>query len=154
MTLSVSSSFSLPVLRNGSTGSDVTLVQRLLNNAGYGSLVEDGIFGVSTDTALKQFQKDRNLTVDGIVGSQTWGALLPPTIGRGSSSYDVERLQSILNEIGYSLNEIGYSLVVDGIFGSNTEAVVKGFQKNRRLEVDGIVGPLTWYALMIIMITH
>ncbi|NES04851.1 MAG: peptidoglycan-binding protein [Okeania sp. SIO2F4] len=116
--------------------------------------MEDGIFGVSTDTALKQFQKDRNLTVDGIVGSQTWGALLPPTIGRGSSSYDVERLQSILNEIGYSLNEIGYSLVVDGIFGSNTEAVVKGFQKNRRLEVDGIVGPLTWYALMIIMITH
>ncbi|NEP86048.1 MAG: peptidoglycan-binding protein [Okeania sp. SIO2C2] len=140
MTLSVSSSFSLPVLSNGSNGYDVTLVQRLLNNAGYGSLVEDGIFGVRTDTAVKQFQKDRNLIVDGIVGSQTWGALLPPTIGRGSSSDDVERLQMILNEMGYSL-------VVDGIFGSNTAAAVKGFQKDMSLEVDGIVGPLTWYVL-------
>ncbi|NES79857.1 MULTISPECIES: peptidoglycan-binding protein [Okeania] len=147
MTLSVSSSFSLPVLSNGSTGSDVTLVQRLLNDAGYGSLVEDGIFGVSTDTTVKQFQKDRNLTVDGIVGSQTWEALLPPTIRQGSSGDDVERLQIILNEMGYSL-------VGDGIFGSNTEAAVKEFQKNSRLEVDGIVGPLTWYALMSIMITH
>lgn len=145
MTLSVSSSFDLPVLRNGSNGYDVTLVQRLLNDAGYGSLVEDGIFGVRTDAAVMMFQKDRNLIVDGIVGSQTWGALVPPTIGRGSSSYDVERLQMILNEMGYSL-------VVDGIFGSNTEAAVKGFQKNSRLEVDGIVGPLTWYALMSNMI--
>ena len=147
MTLSVSSSFSLPVLRNGSNGYNVTLIQSLLNDAGYGSLVEDGIFGVRTDAAVKQFQKDRNLIVDGIVGSQTWGALVPPTIGRGSSSDDVERLQMILNEMGYSL-------VVDGIFGSNTEAAVKRFQKNSRLEVDGIVSPLTWYALMSIMITH
>ncbi len=145
MTLSISSSFDLPVLRNGSKGSDVTLIQRLLNNAGYGSLVEDGIFGVSTDAAVKQFQKDRSLTVDGIVGSQTWGALLPPTIGQGSRGDDVKRLQMILNEMGYSL-------VGDGIFGSNTEAAVKGFQKNSRLEVDGIVGPLTWYVLMSNMI--
>ncbi|GGA32784.1 peptidoglycan-binding protein [Okeania sp. KiyG1] len=145
MTLSVSSSFSLPVLRNGSNGYNVTLIQSLLNDAGYGSLVADGIFGVRTDAAVKQFQKDRNLTVDGIVGSQTWEALLPPTIARGSSSDDVERLQM-------TLNEMGYSLVGDGIFGSNTEAAVKEFQKNSSLEVDGIVGPLTWYALMSIMI--
>ncbi|NES64081.1 MAG: peptidoglycan-binding protein [Okeania sp. SIO2D1] len=143
--MTVSSSFSLPVLRNGSNGSDVTLVQRLLNNAGYGSLVEDGIFGSRTDTAVKEFQKDRNLTVDGVVGSQTWKALLPPTIARGSRGNDVERLQM-------TLNEMGYSLVRDGIFGSNTEAAVKEFQKDSRLEVDGIVGPLTWYALMSIMI--
>lgn len=145
MTLSISSSFSLPVLRNGSNGYNVTLIQSLLNDAGYGSLVADGIFGVSTDAAVKQFQKDRSLTVDSIVGSQTWGALLPPTIGRGSSGDDVKRLQMILNEMSYSL-------VVDSIFGSNTEAAVKGFQKNTPLEVDGIVGPLTWYALMSNMI--
>ena len=143
--MTVSSSFSLPVLRNGSKGYNVTLVQRLLNNAGYGSLVEDGIFGVRTDATVKQFQKDRNLTVDGIVGSQTWKALLPPTIARGSRGNDVERLQM-------TLNEMGYSLVGDGIFGSNTEAAVKEFQKNSSLEVDGIVGPLTWYALMSTMI--
>ncbi|NES64085.1 MAG: peptidoglycan-binding protein [Okeania sp. SIO2D1] len=143
--MTVSTSFSLPVLRNGSNGYNVTLVQRLLNNAGYGSLVEDGIFGSRTESAVKQFQKDRSLIVDGIVGSQTWKALLPPTLSRGSRGNDVERLQM-------TLNEMGYSLVGDGIFGSNTEAAVKEFQKNSRLEVDGIVGPLTWYALMSIMI--
>ncbi|NEP07521.1 MAG: peptidoglycan-binding protein [Okeania sp. SIO2G4] len=148
MTLSVSSSFSLPVLRNGSNGYDVTLIQRLLNNAGYGSLVEDGIFGVSTDTAVKQFQQDRNLIVDGIVGSQTWAALLPPTIGRGSSGDDVKRLQITMNETNYG------TLVVDGIFGSNTEAYVKAFQTEMSLEVDGIVGPLTWYVLMSNQIQH
>ena len=145
MTLSISSSFSLPVLRNGSNGYNVTLIQSLLNDAGYGSLVADGIFGVSTGAAVKQFQKDRNLIVDGIVGSQTWEALLPPTIRQGSSSYDVERLQMILNEMGYSL-------VVDGIFGSNTEAAVKGFQTDTPLKVDGIVGQNTWYVLMSNMI--
>ncbi|MGD1805527.1 peptidoglycan-binding domain-containing protein [Dapis sp. BLCC M126] len=145
MNLSVSSSVSLPVLRNGSKGYDVTLVQGLLNDAGYGSLVADGIFGVRTDAAVMMFQKDRSLIVDGIVGSQTWGALVPPTIRRGSRGDDVKRLQMILNEMGYSL-------VVDGIFGSNTEAAVKGFQNNSRLEVDGIVGPLTWYVLMSNMI--
>ncbi|NEP91101.1 MAG: peptidoglycan-binding protein [Okeania sp. SIO2C2] len=123
----------------------MTLIQRLLNNAGYGSLVEDGIFGVRTDAAVMMFQKDRNLIVDGIVGSQTWEALLPPTIRQGSSGDDVKRLQMILNEMGYSL-------VVDSIFGSNTEAAVKGFQKNSRLEVDGIVGQNTWYVLMSNMI--
>ena len=143
MTSIVSSSFSLPILRNGSIGYDVTLVQRLLNNAGYGSLVEDGIFGSRTDTAVKQFQKDRNFTVDGVVGSQTWKALLPPTLRRDSNGHDVERLQITLNEIGY-----GY-LVVDGIFGSNTEEAVKQFQKDMSLEVDGIVGQNTWYVLLI-----
>lgn len=143
--MTVPSSFSLPILRNESTGYNVTLIQRLLNNAGYGSLVEDGIFGVRTDAAVKQFQKDRSLRVDGVVGPQTWKALLPPTLSRGSRGNDVERLQM-------TLNEMGYSLVIDGIFGPNTEAAVKGFQKNSHLEVDGIVGPLTWYALMSTMI--
>ncbi len=141
--MTVSSSFDLPILRNGSIGYDVTLIQRLLNNAGYGSLVEDGIFGSRTDTAVKEFQKDRNLTVDGVVGSQTWKALLPPTLSRNSRGYDVERLQITLNEIGYG------NLVVDGIFGSNTEEAVKQFQKDMSLEVDGIVGQNTWYVLLI-----
>lgn len=143
MTSTVQTSFSLPVLRLGSIGYDVTLAQRLLNNAGYGFLVEDGIFGYDTDTAVKQFQKERNLTVDGVVGSQTWKALLPQTLRQGSTGYDVERLQIILNEIGYG------PLVIDGIFGSKTEESVKQFQKDVDLSVDGIVGSLSWYILLI-----
>lgn len=59
-------------LSYGSRGSEVTDLQRLLNQNGY-QLDEDGIFGNKTQTAVKDFQKKNGLTVDGIVGEQTWG---------------------------------------------------------------------------------
>lgn len=58
----------------GSTGSDVTELQKLLNKNGY-SLAEDGIFGSKTLAAVRDYQKKNNLAVDGIVGTNTWGAL-------------------------------------------------------------------------------
>nr|WP_293107117.1 peptidoglycan-binding protein [Okeania sp. SIO2F4] len=59
----------------GSTGEDVEYLQRRLNFLGYGPLVFDGIFGVATEEAVKKFQKSSGLTVDGIVGPQTWARL-------------------------------------------------------------------------------
>ena len=59
----------------GSTGEDVEYLQRRLNGIGFGSLVVDGIFGVATEESVKKFQKYYGLTVDGIVGSQTWAKL-------------------------------------------------------------------------------
>ncbi|NES04849.1 MAG: peptidoglycan-binding protein [Okeania sp. SIO2F4] len=64
-----------PTLYFGSTGEDVEYLQRWLNAAGFGSLVVDGIFGVATQEAVKKFQKYYGLTVDGIVGPQSWGTL-------------------------------------------------------------------------------
>jgi peptidoglycan hydrolase-like protein with peptidoglycan-binding domain len=63
------------VLRQGSTGGAVKILQVGLNGRGYG-LVGDGIFGAATDGAVRKFQSDNGLAVDGIVGSQTWNALL------------------------------------------------------------------------------
>ena len=65
----------------GSQGSDVTELQKLLNKNGY-SLAEDGVFGSKTQSAVKDYQQKNNLSVDGIVGTNTWGALT----GAGSSS--------------------------------------------------------------------
>ncbi|NEP91099.1 MAG: peptidoglycan-binding protein [Okeania sp. SIO2C2] len=59
----------------GSTGEDVEYLQRWLNAAGFGFLVVDGIFGVATEEAVKKFQKYYGLTVDGIVGLQSWAKL-------------------------------------------------------------------------------
>ena len=61
-------------LSYGSQGSDVTELQKLLNNHGY-SLDEDGIFGENTKNAVTDFQQKKGLTVDGIVGTNTWGTL-------------------------------------------------------------------------------
>ncbi|NES79854.1 MULTISPECIES: peptidoglycan-binding protein [Okeania] len=59
----------------GSTGEDVEYLQIWLKAAGFRSLVVDGIFGVATEEAVKNFQKSSGLTVDGIVGPQTWAKL-------------------------------------------------------------------------------
>lgn len=61
-------------IRKGSTGDDVTQLQTALNNAGY-NLAVDGIFGSQTQSAVQDYQSKNGLTVDGIVGTNTWGSL-------------------------------------------------------------------------------
>ncbi|MFI1729991.1 peptidoglycan-binding protein [Streptomyces acidicola] len=62
-------------VRQGSSGPAVQAVQSQLNSRGY-SLAVDGAFGPGTDSAVRSFQSARRLTVDGIVGSNTWQALV------------------------------------------------------------------------------
>ena len=68
---------SLPTLRKGSKGEYVTLLQTKLIQKGYscGSTGADGDFGKNTESAVKAFQKDYGLTVDGVAGKNTWAAL-------------------------------------------------------------------------------
>lgn len=54
---------------------DVAMVQRRLNELGYGPLTVDGSFGPMTEAAVVAFQADHGLDVDGIVGPYTWAAL-------------------------------------------------------------------------------
>lgn len=62
-------------LRRGSKGSDVTRLQAALNALGYDCGEADGIFGVKTEAAVRAFQADKGLTVDGIAGKATQEAL-------------------------------------------------------------------------------
>ena len=64
----------------GSKGSDVTELQKLLNQNGY-TLDMDGNFGPKTQAAVKDYQQKNNLSVDGIVGTNTWGALTKASTG-------------------------------------------------------------------------
>jgi Putative peptidoglycan binding domain len=66
---------STPVLQLHSVGDLVVWLQEHLVSVGYATAV-DGDFGPTTQTAVEQFQTVRGLTVDGIVGPSTWGALL------------------------------------------------------------------------------
>lgn len=64
-----------PTIRRGSTSVYVEYLQRQLNGFGFSSLVVDGIFGAATEEAVKNFQRYYGLTVDGVVGPQTWAKL-------------------------------------------------------------------------------
>ena len=59
----------------GSTGSAVSKLQTVLNQHGY-DLAVDGIFGVKTQAAERDYQKKNSLKLDGIAGPETWGSLL------------------------------------------------------------------------------
>lgn len=67
-----------PTLRKGNNGDVVKWMQRRLNYLNYsvGEYGADGDFGPDTDAAVRKYQKDQKLFVDGIVGKQTWSKLL------------------------------------------------------------------------------
>ncbi|WP_426404169.1 peptidoglycan-binding domain-containing protein [Streptomyces sp. R-07] len=71
---------SVPTRSKGNRGSDVTALQYLLNGQG-AQLAADGVFGAGTDTAVRSFQSSRGLDADGIVGPDTWWALVTGSSG-------------------------------------------------------------------------
>lgn len=68
----------------GSQGSEVTELQKLLNQNGY-NLKEDGIFGTNTQNAVREYQQKNGLSVDGIVGNNTWDALTKANTGAATT---------------------------------------------------------------------
>ncbi|WP_242168954.1 L,D-transpeptidase family protein [Priestia koreensis] len=62
-------------LKKGSRGTEVKKLQQLLTSQGYSTNGIDGIFGSGTDRAVRLFQKTHHLSVDGIVGANTYKAL-------------------------------------------------------------------------------
>lgn len=62
-------------LKFGSSGVDVTFLQQRLTARGYAVGNIDGIFGIKTLEAVKAFQAENNISVDGIVGPVTWDCL-------------------------------------------------------------------------------
>lgn len=65
-------------LQTGSTGDEVKKLQSSLKSAGYdvGEAGADGIYGPATERAVRRYQTDKGLKVDGIAGEQTQGSLL------------------------------------------------------------------------------
>ena len=138
------------LLKSGSVGDDVKLLQIRLSSYGY-TLVYDGIYGNATLLAVKDFQSKHGFKADGIASLPTLVRLTPKvivktvptsTVKLGSTGGDVKLVQS-------RLTSYGYKLYADGIFGNVTLVAVKNFQSKHSLKADGIVGPLTIAKLFV-----
>jgi peptidoglycan hydrolase-like protein with peptidoglycan-binding domain len=134
-----------PLVKEGDKNHPIETLQYLLRAHG-SNLIADGIFGVRTDAAVRAFQGGRGLTVDGLVGAHTWGALLVQ-VSAGSTGDPVRGVQEEFQYRNLS-GDPSQGVQVDGIFGPLTDGAVRGFQNALGLVVDGIVGPLTWQALI------
>jgi peptidoglycan hydrolase-like protein with peptidoglycan-binding domain len=133
------SSSTLPTVKAGDTGNAVTAIQYLLRQAGQ-DIDADGDFGPVTEQAVRDFQKAKGLTVDGVVGTTTWTALFV-SVKQGDQGDAVSAAQTLLAAQGQDI-------AVDGDFGDQTDGAVRAFQKAKGLTVDGIVGSQTWTALL------
>lgn len=72
-----------PVLRNGSRGVYVLILQDALNALGYSTRTLDGAFGNNTRSALISYQRRNGLTADGVVGCATWTRIVSQVVGIG-----------------------------------------------------------------------
>jgi peptidoglycan hydrolase-like protein with peptidoglycan-binding domain len=139
-----------PLVREGDEQHPVQTLQYLLRARGH-NLTVDGIFGPATAAAVRAFQQQEGLAVDGIVGPVTWSALII-TVRQGSQGDAVRGVQEEFQFRNLS-GDPNQGLQVDGIFGPQTDAAVRGFQQALHQDipsvaVDGIVGPVTWQALV------
>jgi peptidoglycan hydrolase-like protein with peptidoglycan-binding domain len=139
-----------PLIRKGAKEHPVPTLQYLLRARGHAVAV-DGSFGTETDAAVRAFQQKKHLTADGIVGPDTWSALILE-VRRGSEGDAVRGVQEEFQFRNLS-GDPAKGLAVDGIFGPKTEEAVRGFQTALHADVpsvavDGIVGPMTWQALV------
>ena len=155
-------------LRTGSTGSAVEQVQFWLNTlaqyeSALPSLAVDGSYGAATASAVRAFQRRYGLTVDGVVGRETWNAIYnefrsiqsdngtpnayPGTALREGASGQNVRLVQFWLKIAHTVYSRLNDLTVDGKFGAATTAAVKRFQTYFGLTSDGVVGRTTWNKL-------
>jgi len=148
-----------PLFRRGDSGPAVAEIQGklellgLLPPPGERSLPNlDARFDDECDRAVRSFQQQRGLSVDGIVGPATYRALdearwrlgdriLSFSVAHPLVGDDVAALQRRLLELGFAAGR------VDGVLGADTERAVRDFQRNVGLRADGTCGPSTFKAL-------
>lgn len=138
-------------MEKGTLGDAVLALQESLAAQGYLAREADGVFGSTTEKALRLFQRDRGLAVTGEPDAATTAALASDGPARrgggvlfapGNLGAEVVELQKMLAAAGYRAGE------VDGAYGPALTKAVQDFQRDHELEVIGAVDEATWALLM------
>ena len=142
------------MLRRGDTGAAVAEVRARLAHLGLCDSTSSGppdSFDVDLDKAVRAFQQERGITVDGIVGPDTFRRLeearwqlgdrvLSYVPGHLMAGDDVAELQRRLMQLGFNAGR------ADGLFGRETDAALREFQRGVGVTADGTCGPETFRA--------
>lgn len=125
----------MTMLKRGSQGDAVRALQKIVG------VDVDGVYGATTEAAVKEHQTSEGLPADGIAGPDTLASLGlwdHVVLSEGSKGNVVKRLQQQLG------------VAVDGVYGAVTKKAVQAFQKAKGIVDDGIVGPATIHHLGLI----
>lgn len=163
------------LLSEGSAGNDVKFIQVRLNriSTNYPSIPKipkvDGVFGVETGNAVREFQRIFTLNRTGTVDKSTWYSIqrvydavkrlseldsegirddeisnqFKDLLSEGDSGEDIKTVQYYLRFIS-EFNPAVPTVAVDGYFGESTTAAVRAFQQAYDLPVTGVVDGRTW----------
>ncbi|MBE6971361.1 MAG: spore cortex-lytic protein [Ruminococcaceae bacterium] len=170
----VSREFSV-VLRPGSNGAEVRQIQYYLAVLAYFDdelplLQLNGTYDAATEATVRAFQAQQGLTVDGIVGRDTWNAIIRNyeqtrnsipadslvnadeiypgrVLTPGQTGRDVEVLQRFLIQAAQNVPEIPL-IEASGVYDSATEAAIRTVQALEGLPQNGVTGALTWNAVV------
>ena len=155
-------------MKKGNTGSQVTALQKRLQELGYLKNVT-GTYDTNTISAVRSFQKKNGILSNGTADLTTQNAIyadsavpasatatpkptktpkpteaiVVPTasLRSGDKGTDVKTVQKRLKELGY------YKSTIDGKFGKTTVSALKAFQEAHGLEADGVAGKATYAVL-------
>lgn len=165
-------------LKLGDSGNDVKIIQTQLNriSRNYPAIPkisqENGIFGLDTENAVREFQQIFGLNVSGQVDKSTWYRIKQYYVGvknlsdligegisiseaqipfstqlrEGSQGIGVRTVQYYLNILAYFNNSL-LQLPLNGIYGPETTAAVRRFQQYYGLPVTGVMNTATWNVL-------
>ena len=163
------------VLRPGDEGPQVAQIQYYLSVLAYFDDAlplpgRSGVFDTNTEDTVRAFQAANGLTVDGIVGRDTWNAIVraydetrnsiaPEILGSADDIYpgkvltsgqtgpEVELLQKYLIKAAGNVPEIPL-ITATGVYDAQTEEAIRTVQNLVGLEPSGVTGALTWDAVV------
>ena len=170
-------------VRLGDTGDAVIAIQRSLNEISNNypripKVSVDGIFGESTENAVKTLQSIFNLTPDGVVGLATWYKIVylyvgirrlaelnskgqqligtsfeyPNVVAIGDRGEKVTIAQFLLSVVAEFYDTVPF-VAIDGVFGEATQNAVKEFQRTFDLPVTGVITQSVWNALYDVFVS-